>query len=149
MADKKVTQLPELTDPQGEDILLVVDDPAGTPISKKITVDNLYGSSGTPVSLTDANFNVTNGYEVTATTVSFTGDMTVTGTVELVGDTTVTGEFTVVDDHLVIQNPLSTAPSQLNATGYPVGTIAWTLDHLYVVVGSNQIKRIALDSYSL
>ena len=38
MADKKVTQLTALTSPNDEDLLLLVDDPNGTPVNKKITV---------------------------------------------------------------------------------------------------------------
>ena len=41
MADKKVTQLTALTAPANNDILLIVDDPSGTPVSKKITVEDL------------------------------------------------------------------------------------------------------------
>lgn len=37
-ADKKITALTALTNPSSDDLLLVVDDPGGTPISKKITV---------------------------------------------------------------------------------------------------------------
>jgi len=40
----KITNLTELAvTPVGTDILTIVDDPAGTPITKKITVDNLTG----------------------------------------------------------------------------------------------------------
>jgi len=45
MADKKVTQLTALTVPTKEDLLLIIDDPLGSPISKKITVDNLFGAT--------------------------------------------------------------------------------------------------------
>ena len=38
MADKKVTQLTALASPNDEDLLLLVDDPNGTPVSKKIDV---------------------------------------------------------------------------------------------------------------
>ena len=41
MADKKVTALDALTTLSSVDLFLVVDDPAGTPISKKITAENL------------------------------------------------------------------------------------------------------------
>lgn len=37
MADSKVTALTALTTPADEDLLYTVDDPAGTPVSKKIT----------------------------------------------------------------------------------------------------------------
>ena len=41
MADQKITALTELTTPAGVDLLAIVDDPAGTPITKKITLDSL------------------------------------------------------------------------------------------------------------
>ena len=48
MADTKVTGLDALTVPADVDLLYIVDDPAGLPIGKKITVGNLlaraYGS---------------------------------------------------------------------------------------------------------
>jgi hypothetical protein len=40
MADVKVTELGALTSVAGEDLLLIVDDPSGSPISKKITRTN-------------------------------------------------------------------------------------------------------------
>jgi hypothetical protein len=45
MADKKVTQLTALTVPTKDDLLLIIDDPLGSPISKKITVDNFFGAT--------------------------------------------------------------------------------------------------------
>lgn len=42
MADKKLTQLDEITSITPEDILYVVDSPGGTPASKKLTVRNLF-----------------------------------------------------------------------------------------------------------
>jgi hypothetical protein len=41
MADKKITQLTALTTVSADDVLLIVDDPAGTPTSKKVTAENL------------------------------------------------------------------------------------------------------------
>ena len=41
MADQKITQLTELTAPTTDDMLAVVDDPAGTPLSKKLSILNL------------------------------------------------------------------------------------------------------------
>ena len=45
MADKKVTQLTALTAPANTDLLLIVDDPTGTPVSKKIELGDLFGES--------------------------------------------------------------------------------------------------------
>jgi hypothetical protein len=44
MSDKKVSQLPSLTTAAAPDLLMIVDDPNGTPTSKKITVKNLFGA---------------------------------------------------------------------------------------------------------
>jgi hypothetical protein len=62
MADKKVTQLTALTAPANTDLLLVIDDPAGSPISKKITIEDLFGK--------------TSGLSVTAINLTSTGDTT-------------------------------------------------------------------------
>jgi hypothetical protein len=45
MADKKVTQLTALTSPANNDLLLIIDDPSGSPVSKKITLEDLLGNS--------------------------------------------------------------------------------------------------------
>ena len=45
MADAKITALTELTSVENTDLVAIVDDPAGTPITKKITVDNLTAGS--------------------------------------------------------------------------------------------------------
>lgn len=41
MADQKITDLTELTSVAGGDVLAIVDDPAGSPVTKKITRTNL------------------------------------------------------------------------------------------------------------
>jgi len=59
---KKVSELTALTAPVGEDFLLIVDDPSGTPISKKVTVANLLGNSSANVVIyntTPANSTIT------------------------------------------------------------------------------------------
>lgn len=44
MADKKITDLTELTALSQDDLLVVVDSPGGTPITKKITAANLFAN---------------------------------------------------------------------------------------------------------
>ena len=41
MANEKITELTALTTPDAADLLAIVDDPSGTPVTKKITVANL------------------------------------------------------------------------------------------------------------
>jgi hypothetical protein len=59
---KKVTELTALTAPAGEDLLLIVDDPSGTPITKKVSVTNLFGNATANVVIynsTPANSTIT------------------------------------------------------------------------------------------
>ena len=41
MADAKITELTELTSVESTDLIAVVDDPSGSPVTKKATVSNL------------------------------------------------------------------------------------------------------------
>lgn len=50
MADAKLTALDALAAPAGGDLLYIVDDPAGTPVSKKITVSDLF-LGATPITV--------------------------------------------------------------------------------------------------
>jgi hypothetical protein len=73
MADSKITQLTELATPANEDLLAIVDDPSGTPITKKVTVANVLSLAGGEKKVTaypgdgvveSATFTVDGGGEV-------------------------------------------------------------------------------------
>ena len=73
MADKKVTQLTALTAPANTDLLLVIDDPAGSPISKKITIEDLFGKTS---GLSVTTINLTSTADTTLAANNFTIDAT-------------------------------------------------------------------------
>jgi hypothetical protein len=73
MADKKVTQLTALTAPANTDLLLIIDDPAGSPVSKKITVEDLFGKTST---LSVSAINITSTGDTTLAANNFTIDST-------------------------------------------------------------------------
>lgn len=77
MADKKVTQLSALTAPANNDIMMIIDDPLGSPISKKITVEDLFGSTA-QLQIASANVRATNSFGIRADDIVFTGDTSVT-----------------------------------------------------------------------
>lgn len=51
---KKISELTALSSPAGEDLLLIVDDPSGTPVTKKVTVSSLFGNSSANVVIYNA-----------------------------------------------------------------------------------------------
>jgi hypothetical protein len=84
MADKKVSELTALTNVSGDDLLLVIDDPLGTPASKKVTISNLFANvvpNSTHKGI--VNFNANTLFRgttlVSTANVSVTGDLSVNG----------------------------------------------------------------------
>ena len=78
MADKKVSALAAITNLSQDDLLMVVNDPAGTPESKKVTVGNLFGNvavSTTHKALTTFTANTV----YTGTTATFSANVVVGG----------------------------------------------------------------------
>jgi len=64
MANKKITELTELTTPAGVDILAIVDDVAGTATTKKVSVTNLMGqASASNLSSYDFNGNAISNFD--------------------------------------------------------------------------------------
>ena len=140
MADRKITELDALTAPDQKDLLYVVDDPSGTPVSKKVSLKNLFGS--------------------------IPANTSVSGTLAVSGNTTISGANTVVSANL---NITSTNGPKVNA-GYVTlasktvvggnnattvlgqgglqGSIFWDDNYLYVATANNQIKRVALSTFS-
>ncbi|MBY0540279.1 MAG: hypothetical protein K2P52_02550 [Campylobacterales bacterium] len=123
MADSKVTQLPSLTTPASEDLIYIIDNPAGTPASKKISLLTLFANIPS-----DANV---------------TGDISATGDLDVkeivANNISLTGRS--------IQITTFTTPSTSTDNTYPRGTILLDENYLYVKVTSNTFKRIALTSF--
>lgn len=99
MADSKLTALTALTSASTDDLLYIVDDPGGTPASKKITFDNVQGSltkvgkTSVTQPATSSTLAVADGKTLTASntlTLAGTDSTTITfqGTDTYVGRTT-------------------------------------------------------------
>lgn len=77
MADAKITALAELTNVADEDLLAVVDDPSGSPQTKKITRANLLtgvGGGRQPNALINGGFDIAQRMVAPTTAVSMTDD---------------------------------------------------------------------------
>jgi hypothetical protein len=126
MADKKVTQLSSLTTTAAPDLLMIVDDPNGTPVSKNVTVKNFFGA-------------------VPSNTV-FSANVTTTGNrVQLASNVNITKTLTAN----TVKITFGETPGSNNATtvGMSVGEIRFTNTHLFIAVNSTTIKRISLDTF--
>ena len=142
MADKKVTQLTALTAPAKGDLLLIIDDPAGSPVSKKITLGDLFGASAQTV-FDDVNFSANTS----------TGTMTLGGNVVKITPNTrfeVVGLADFNNNKIRLRTALTPSSSNNSVENWQVGTIAWDANYIYVAVGSsgaNSILRASLSGW--
>ena len=138
MADSKVSGLPTLSVVAGEDYLLVIDDPSGTPVSKKVRADALFG-------LVVANTNITGSF-TSNNSQTFRGANTNiwSGNTTITANTTVKGNLTVTTDKIRIRTA-KTPSSNTDSEGQ--GSIYWDSNYLYIAVGNAHIKRISLEVF--
>tara|TARA_B100001750_G_scaffold246629_1_gene269550 strand:+ start:1842 stop:2267 length:426 start_codon:yes stop_codon:yes gene_type:complete len=140
MADKKVTQLTSLTSPASEDLLLVIDNPSGTPTSKQITVKNLLGSAPSNTSITgtltvSANTTLNGSNTVISSNVNMTSTR---------GPRTSAKWITIAKTTGSVSN---NATTELGSGGLE-GSIFWDEDFLYVATSNTVVKRVALSVFS-
>lgn len=127
MADRKITEFVEMTIFAGEDLLNFIDDPDGTPVNKKASLDTFLASL-------PSNTNISGTFSVGANTLlSDSGELRVnTGRVILANNTTVSS---------------NNATTQFGVTGME-GAVFWDSNYIYVAVSNTQIKRVALEVFS-
>jgi len=136
MPDQKVSELTLHTLPASEDLLLIVDDPNGTPASKRITLKTLFGSI---TSNTVINGNTT---RVNGSNAQFTANLNSTG-------------ITTVNQLVIANNNLRITTAKTPASNNPVsefgagrqGTMFFDTNYLYVAVSNTVIKRVALSTF--
>lgn len=135
MADQKVSQLPVLTSPASEDLLLIIDNPNVTPASKHITLKILFGN-------VPANTSISARLSVSGNT-SFTGANNQFTSVK-VNNNLETNKLKVSSNGLIITTALTPASSGITISQ---GKFFWDSNYLYVATANNTIKRVALSSF--
>ena len=143
--DKKVTQLDSLTTLSGDDLFMVVDDPSGTPVNKKVSASSMFGDIKMPLNVSgntmsiSANATVTGNMSLSANTTVTGANAIVAGVVTISANTTVTGELRLTDS----------TPSSSNTVteGIGSGKIWFDQSYIYVAVSNTVIKRVALSDF--
>lgn len=134
MPSRKVTELETLVNPNGNDVLYIIDDVLGTPTGKQISLNVLYGSMPCNTSIS-ATFTVS-GKTTLANTLA--QKLTVTGPTAL-------GQTTFQSNGIVITTSLTPANSTVAAI--TTGKFFYDANYLYIKVANNTIKRVALSSF--
>ena len=134
MADKKISQLTSLTTPASVDLLYIIDDPNGTPQSKKITLKDFFGA-------VPANTVFNSRTRMNGNTTIACSNTVVTSNVNMTG----TSLFRANNVILTMRN----TPGSNNALaqGYRTGQVFFTNTHIYVAVNATTLKRAALSTF--
>tara|TARA_R110000803_G_scaffold185254_2_gene247610 strand:- start:55 stop:474 length:420 start_codon:yes stop_codon:yes gene_type:complete len=138
MADQKISQLTAMTVPTGVDLLVITDDPTGTPVSKSLSLETLFANipSNTSIegTLTVASNTVLNGSNtVVSSNVNFTSTR---GPV-------ISAPWIKLAKSVVSSN---NAETQLG--GGLEGSMFWDENYLYIAVSNTVVKRTALSTFS-
>ena len=175
MADQKVSALSAITNLSTDDLLLVVNDPAGAPTSNKVTVGNLFGNvavATTHKALTTFTANTI----YTGTTATFSANVVVgglnikSGIDDRMQVANVTSSYTtntafqsyvantngqlaagalLLSTQSLIVSTKSSDPASSNAAteGKTSGSIFYSNTYLYIATDTNTIKRVALTTF--
>lgn len=121
MADKKITALTALTSVANGDLLAIVDDPSGTPVTKKVTADVFGEYMSTNTHVTNA-ITAAVGDPIQETLIDAKGDLIV-GTA---ADTAARLAVGVTNGHVLTVDSVETAGVKWAAI--PAPTINWQDD---------------------
>lgn len=134
----KISALPLQTDPNGRDILLIIDVPpnSGTPSGKSISLKVLFANIPANTAIT-GTFAVSGNTTFSGTNNAFTGTSTfVTARIN---------NLTVQSNSIIIKNSLT--PANSSVTAVSTGSIFYDSNYIYVKVANGVIKRSPLTSF--
>jgi|TARA_R110000796_G_scaffold23112_4_gene66557 hypothetical protein len=139
MADKKVTALTSLTSPASEDMLMIIDSPSGTPVSKQITLKNLAG--GMPNTAISGTLSVSANTTVAGSNTVVSSNVTFTSTTR--GPRTAARFITIAKSTGTVSNNATT-----ELGGGMQGSILFDENYIYVATSNTVIKRVALSVFA-
>ena len=132
MTDSTISNLPAATVITGIDLLSYVDDPSGTPLNKKLTLNFLFGNI-------PANTSITGTLDVSANTV-LAGLLLANANSLFSAPIVMHDAVTVTNTAIVIAETHTPASSVVTHKGK--GSLFWDDTYLYMETSTNIIKRI-------
>ena len=142
MADKRITGLPALTTTSKDDVLLVVDDPAGTPTNKKVSVQNFFSN----VESESVFANVTAASNSTTASLVSKGGLGVVKNLIVDGNVSVNGVFTLSGNGSISNLSSNLTPD--TTITYDVGntTASWKDAYIQSIKGHSGTLTISANS---
>lgn len=132
----KITELTSHIVLSGVDLLYVVDDPLGDPVSKKMSVNTFFG--GIPANtIIDATLTVTGNTTLNG------GNTTINSNTNIFANLRASG-MEVANNKIVLTKEWTPANSTVVASQ---GTIGYDDNYIYIAIANNNIKRAALSSF--
>lgn len=142
MADKKVTELTALARASGDDLLLVVNDPSGTPASRKLTVAGFFANVQ-PDAVFDGRVTISSNSFIRGTVCTVSANVNVTSTLtvntynvesELLDRMQVANTTTLINKYLTVANAIADYVSvdQVNDRMQVANTLTLVNDRLQV-----------------
>lgn len=144
MADKKVTELTAITNLSGDDLLLIVNDPTGTPASRKITHKNFFANVVS---------DVTHKGKVTtrANTFHYGTNMTIEANVNITSTLTVNNNNVMVSiqDRMQVANVVNTYTPNTTFQSALANTNSAVADRMQVANTTSLINAIVTGANSV
>ena len=131
MADKRISGLTAMTTISKDDILLVVDDPAGTPTNKKISIEKFFSN----VEPQTVFANITAASNSTVGSVVFKGGVGVTKNLIVDGNVSVNGVFTLTGNGAITNLSSNITPDTTITYDLGNSTASWKDVYVQKIVG--------------
>ena len=131
MADKRISGLTAMITISKDDILLVVDDPAGTPTNKKISIEKFFSN----VEPQTVFANITAASNSTVGSVVFKGGVGVTKNLIVDGNVSVNGVFTLTGNGAITNLSSNITPDTTITYDLGNSTASWKDVYVQKIVG--------------
>ena len=142
MADKRISGLTAMTTISKDDILLVVDDPAGTPTNKKISIEKFFANVEPQIVFA----NVSEASNSTSASVTFRGGIGVSKNIIVDGNVTVNGVFTLTGNGAITNLSSNITPD--TTITYDIGntTASWKDAYVQKITGHNGVLEVSANA---